>query len=167
MPIAVMIEFEREHEIDDDDLQDHQQEAARAAALLLALLLGFDLGMNLVGCLGDQEQPAPDQDQVAPGQAEAGDRDHRLRQTDQPHQGAEQENPKQQRQRQPDLPRPCGLLLRNPGDDDRQEDDIVDAEHDFECGQRQQRGPGFRAGQECDHALNDLSNRIAESLATM
>jgi len=39
-----------------------------------------------------------------------------------------------------------GLLLRQTRHQDRQEDDIVDAEHDLQRGQCHQRGPGVRIG---------------------
>ena len=45
----------------------------------------------------------------------------------------------------------CGI----PRDDDRQKNDVVDAEHDFQRGQGQQRRPCFRAGQQSDHVLSD------------
>jgi len=46
--------------------------------------------------------------------------------------------PRAERRDQPDLARPRLLLLRQPARDDRQEDDVVHAEHDFHRGERQQ-----------------------------
>ena len=75
-----------------------------------------------------------------------------LRQPDQPHQQAEQHNSKHQRQREANLPRALRLPLGYARDDDRQENDVVDAENDFQRRQRQQGGPGFGAGPQFDHA---------------
>ena len=66
MPIAVMMEFEREHHVDDDDLHDHPEEGVGGRAGLAIRLAGLDLGMDLVGRFRDQEQAAGDQDDVAP-----------------------------------------------------------------------------------------------------
>ncbi len=74
MPIAVMIGVEREHQIDDDDLHDHPRRTRSASALSPASSSSrFDLGMNLVGRLGDQEQAAADEDDVTPRQRELAD----------------------------------------------------------------------------------------------
>ena len=67
---------------------------------------------------------------------------------------------------EPDPARACRLGLRNPRDDHRNEDDVVDAKHDLERTQRQQRRPCLGTEEEFDHALKDLSRRIAPSLAT-
>ena len=76
MPIAVMIEFEREHQIDGDQLDDDPGEglpgAGRAWHRLVARL---DLGVNFMRRLGDQKQAAADQDDVAPGNRHAEKRD--------------------------------------------------------------------------------------------
>ena len=59
------------------------------------------------------------------------------------------------------------LPLRDTRHDDRQKNNIVDPENDFQRGQGQQCGPGFRANQQFDHAPNDLASRIAASLPTI
>ena len=171
MPIAVMIEFEREHQVDDDDLDDHPEERAGVRAPLLVRLARLDFAVDFVGGLADQEQPAADQDDVAPGEFKVFHRQHRLRQPDQPDQEAEQKDAEHQRQQQPDLPRTCCLRLRNPRYNDRQEDNVVDAEHNLQRRQCQQRRPSFRTGKEFDHAfahtLDVLISRITESLPTI
>ena len=171
MPIAVMIEFEREHQVDDDDLDDHPEERADMRALLLVRLSRLDFAVDFVGGLADQEQSAADQNDVAPGEFQVFHRQHRLRQPDQPDQEAKQKDAEHQGQQQPDLPRAFCLRLRNPRHDDRQEDDVVDAEHDLQRRQCQQRRPSFRTGEEFDHAfahtLDVLISRIAELLPTM
>ena len=123
--------------------------------------------MDFVCRLRDQEQAAADQDDVAPRKCEVLHGNHGLGQADQPHQHAEQQDAKHQRQQQADLARALRLRGRNARDDHRNENDIVDAEHDFQRRQGQQRRPGFRACQQFYHALNDFIFRITASLPTM
>ena len=92
--------------------------------------------------------------------------EHGLRQADQPYQQAKQQDTEHQRQRQPDLSRALRLPLGDARHDDRQKNNIVDPEHDFERREGQQSRPRFRACQQLDHVLNDLTRRITASLAT-
>jgi hypothetical protein len=73
-------------------------------------------------------------------------REHRLSQLHDEGDGGEQNQPHQQRGADADAP--CGHLLRRRQlvGQDRDEDEIVDAEHDLEDHQRQQRHPGRRIG---------------------
>ena len=75
----------------------------------------LDFAVDFVGGLGDQEQSAADQDDVAPGEFQVFHRQHRLRQPDQPDQEAKQKDAEHQRQQQPDLPRAfaCGCGIRD------------------------------------------------------
>ena len=140
--------IQREHQIDDDDLDDDPEERAGFGLRRIpSAFARFDLAVNLVRRLGDQECTAADQDDVAPRKPDAIDGEHRLRQSDQPHQQAEQQDTKHQRKRQSDLPRAFRLPRRNARHDHREEDDVVDAEHDLERRQGQQRRPRFGAGQ--------------------
>ena len=61
--------IDREDQIDGDDLRDDQAEGAcRATGFgrCDSSVRRFDLAVNFVGRLGDQEQTAADQDQVVP-----------------------------------------------------------------------------------------------------
>ena len=85
-------------------------------------------GVNFVGRLRDQEQAAADQDDVAPGQRHGLHRQHRLGQTDQPHQQAEQQDTEDQCQQQAGSGAPasaCAAGIRETITDS--EDDVVDA----------------------------------------
>ncbi len=68
MPIAVTIEFDREHDIDHDHLPDDQIEGAARRHGLGGFVIALDLGVDLARRLGDQEQAAGDQHDIAPGQ---------------------------------------------------------------------------------------------------
>ena len=72
---------EREDQVDRDELQrrPRQNACARPPRPRLRLVARLDLGVDLVRRLGDQEQAAADQDDVAPGDADAEEREHRLR----------------------------------------------------------------------------------------
>ena len=88
------------------------------------------------------------------------------RQPDQPHQEGQQQDAEDKRQRKADPAGATCLRLGNPRHDDGQEDDVVDAENDFERRERQQRRPGFSTGEKMHHALSDRRKRMALSLAT-
>ncbi len=75
---------------------------------------GFDLGVDFVGRLGDQKQPATDQDQVAPGQRQTEDGHDRFGQTDQPGQSGQHDDAEHEGQRQADLPRAARARLIQP-----------------------------------------------------
>ena len=95
--------------------------------------------MNFMRRLRDQEHPAADQDDVAPGKfgaftvitgsvrpiSHTSTLSSMMR--------------KHQRQQQADLAGALRLLLRNARDDHRNENDVVDAEHDLQRRQCQQR----------------------------
>ena len=69
----------------------------------------FHLAMNLMRRLGDQEQAAADQDDVAPRKFKTRHREHRRGQANQPDQNTQQQNAEDQRQRQTDLARTLRL----------------------------------------------------------
>ena len=167
MPIAVMIEFEREYQIDDDYLYYHPEESRSGLRGLARFIASLHLAVYFMGRLSDQEQPTADQNDVAPGKRQAVKGEDSSRESDQPHQQAEQQDTEHQRKRQSDLARTPGLCRRDTGHDDGQKDDVVDAKNDLERRQRQQRRPRFRTRQKFDHALSDLTNRIAASQPTM
>ena len=106
----------------------------------LVLTGGLDVLVDLLRRLDQQEQTAGEQHEIAPRHAVIEDGEDRRGQPDQREQRREEGNAEDQRQRQPDLPRPLGLLLRQFADDDRDEHDVVDAEDDLEHGQRHEAG---------------------------
>ena len=79
------------------------------------------------------------------------EREQRLRQADDPGQDQQQADPHEHRQEQADHARLPLLLGRQLVDQDRDEDDVVDAQHQLERGQRQEGDPGLRVGQEFEH----------------
>ena len=154
MPIAVTIEIDGEDEIDGDDLDNDEGKRRvldRLGRAVFALVYAFDLRMHLMRRLGDEEQAADDQDHVVPGEAPAHHGEDRLGKADQPSQAEQEKNAEDEREAEPDLARPCHIGGIEPRDQDGDEDDIVDAEDDFERAQGYERCPGVRIVQEIEH----------------
>jgi hypothetical protein len=108
-----------------------------------------------------QERAARDQHDVAPGDVEAGEGEHRLGEADDPGEREEQGHAPEQRQREPDLARHALLVLGQAPRDDREEDQVVDAEHDLERRQRQEARPHLVVGQKLQHRAGLLaSNQV-------
>ena len=137
MPIAVMMEIEREHQVDNDDLDDDQEKCGAHPLGLAVFVARLHLAVNFVGRLCDQKQATADQNDVAPGERQVSDGKDGLGKPNQPYQQAEQEDAEQKRERQPDLSGAIGLRLPNSGNDDGQKNYVVDAENDFERRQGQ------------------------------
>ena len=110
-------------------------------------LLALDRFEDLGACLPEQEQAADDQDDVAPRELEAPDRDHRGGQADDPRDGQEQQDPHARREAEADQPRTVALLGRQPLHEHGDEDHVVDAEHDLERRQREQGDPRLGVAQ--------------------
>ena len=86
MPTAVMIEFDREDEVEQQDLEDRaaERDVDGVADDLVLVVLGIDGVVDLLRRLPDQEQAAGDQDKVAEGEAVAEGREQRRGHADDP-----------------------------------------------------------------------------------
>jgi hypothetical protein len=139
---------QREHDVDQHDLDDHAHQAAGFAgppALFAHLLhLGVDLDRGFV----DQEQPTEQQHQVPAADALFTDRQQRCAHAHHPAQREEQEDPREHREEQP---QPLGFALAvlpvQFAAEDGDDDDVVDAQHDLQHRQREQRDPSLTGGQ--------------------
>ena len=107
--------------------------------------------VDLERALGEQEQAAEEQDQVPPGHAESREGDERLGEAREPDDREQQRDPREHREREAADPRRLLALGRQPPDQDRDEDDVVDAEDDLQRRQRQECDPGARLGQQRQH----------------
>ena len=96
-----------------------------------AALMRLDLAMDFVGGLEDQEQAAADQDDVAPGDAGAEDREQRSAQRHQRCQREQQPDAENQGERQADLAGALRLFWVAARHQYGNENQIVDAEHDL------------------------------------
>ena len=151
MPIAVMIEFERKDQVDHDQLRNHQGKRLHRHVLSAIGLAMLDFGVDFVRRLRDQEHAAADQDDVAPGNPDAEDREQRIGQLHQPGQAEQHRDAKDEGEREADLPRPKRLIGRAARHQDGNEDDVVDAQHDLEHGQSGQRRPGLGICEQFEH----------------
>ena len=109
----------------------------------LEIVLGID-NIIFISILAGK-LPA-EQDQVASGELVAEERDQRCRQARDPGQRQQQQQPGDEGQRQPDGPCSPLLLGRELGGQDRDEDDVVDTEHNLERRQREKCYPDIRIG---------------------
>jgi len=72
--------------------------------------------------------------------------DDRRGKSDQREENRQQGNPEHQGQRQSDLAGPPGFDFRQARNNDRDEDDVVDAEHNLQHRERHERGNDGRIG---------------------
>ena len=141
------------YEVDEDDLNDH---AGKGGACLAALLFmtALDALVDFVRALHQQEKPAGEQDQVPPRERLAEEREHRRRETDQNGEDRQERDAKHKRQSQADLAGAFGACRVETADQHRDEDHVVDAEHDLHDRQREQACP-------CGRILKKLEHRVA------
>ena len=122
------------------------------------LLHAFDRVMDLEGALGQQEQAAKAQDQVTARHAPTADKEPRLHQAREPDDREQQRHARDHRERE--AGDACGLapLRRQAPDEDRDEDQVVDAENDLERRQRQESDPGLRVREKFDHGMSSMTS---------
>ena len=136
---------EREHDVEQRDLNEHRCEG-RPAPHVPAPFLALELVVDFLGALPHQEQPPGEQDQVAPGIRMAEQREQGLGEVHDPGDGQEQQNPRPHRDRQPEGAGALLLRLGQPARENRNEDDVVDAEDDLERREGEEGDPGFGGG---------------------
>ena len=117
------------------------------AAALLLFFRAFQAVVDLHGALEQQEQAAEEEDQVTPGDALAEQVEQVGGQAHDPGDREQQQDPRAHGQGQAEEARLRLLGRRQAPDQDRDEDDVVDAEDDFQGGQGQERDPDFRTGE--------------------
>src|SRR5690606_21221219 len=141
--------IQREDDIDHRDLQDDPDESGlhRTACAARLLFLALDAVPDFHGALEQQEQATEEQDQITPGNPVIHDGEQVVGQAHDPGDRQQQQDPRAHRQRQTEEARLGLLLLGQARYQDRDEDDVVDTEDDFQGGQGQERDPDFRAAQ--------------------
>ena len=108
------------------------------------MVLTFDLVMDFDGRLTNQKQASRNHHEILPGDLMAEQRADRMSQLHDPADGEQQHDPRHNRQQQPQLSCPVTLSGWEISRLDRDENDVVDPEHDLQRGQRQ----------ECDQAVD-------------
>ena len=148
MPIAVRIESSEKYQIDDDELSDDPGECPSAAARPDLAVVGFHLAVNFMRRFGKQKHAAADQDDVAPGYFYAENAKQGCREAHEPGQRGEHDHAEDERKGEANQTGAASLVLGEPGGEDRDENEIVDAEHDLERGQRHEGRPRIGVGQQ-------------------
>ena len=143
MPTAVMIESTEKTRSSSRiwKIAPAEGQVQRLAHHLVLVVRGIDRVVDLLGRLPDQEEAAGDQDQVAPGEAVPEGGEDGLGQPDDEGDGREQDEPHDQRRRDAEAARPDPVLGRQLVGQDRDEDEVVDAEHHLHRDQRHHAPP--------------------------
>ncbi len=128
---------QREDDVHQHDLDDDGRERPAAARGRGRVGTGLDLVVDLPRRLEDEEEATRDEDEVAPGQPP--DDKERPREAHDPRDREQEGQPGSERQGQAQAPRPRLLGRRQAAAEDRDEDDVVDAEDQLHRGQGDQR----------------------------
>ena len=146
--------IQRENDIHDGDLHDDTPER-RVLGNVLLMLAGSYLGVDLVNAFPDQKQPADQQDEILnrhftnlvrqplAGQRQPGQFQDRFGQAQDPGERQQEGNAHPHRGCQSQSPSTGLLILGKPARKNRDEDDIVDPQHDLHRRQGHQRNDVF------------------------
>ena len=134
-----------------------------ARAGLSLVLLAFQPLVNLQRRLAQQEQSAADQNEIPSRDVPPGDRDERRRQPDDPRNREEQHDPHQHRAEQTRAPRARLIAGGQLAGKNRNEDDVVDAEDDFEKRERDEREQALRT-EECVHQRTRRAETVTRGI---
>ena len=138
--------IEREDNVQQKNLDDDAGKGTPDAGRPVALLT-FELVMNLMCALGDQEEAPQDQDQVAPRYLLAQDLKQRGRQLDDPGDRSQKRDAHEHGKPQPDPPRPALLVGRKLSGQDRYENDVIHTQNNLQHGQGEECNPDSRVRQ--------------------
>ena len=147
---------DREHDVDHDDLDEAGEEAERAGRLPFSPRASrLDAVVDLARRLPDQEQAARQQQEVADRKSAPEHGGERLRETHHPRRGSEQRQTEQQREHEAEFAREAPPAFVDAVREQRDEDEIVEAEHDLHGDQGRERRPCvgvFRQAEKIVHA---------------
>lgn len=110
--------------------------------------------MYLVRALKEQEEAADDQYQISSRDRISKDGEERRRQTHHPREREEQYHAHHESEREPDETRTRLILFRKTSRQDRDEDDVVNAQDKLEQRKRQERDPNIRVKNPFHRYLN-------------
>ena len=134
---------ERKDDVQEQDLKENAAEGRMHTDGFFAFD-SLEVVMNFMGSLGQEEQPTDDQDQVASGDLVAEDGEQGCCELDDPGKEEQEDDAHDHRQSQTDHAALLSLILGESARENRDEDDVVDPQDDFQRGQGHQRDPGLR-----------------------
>ena len=103
---------DREHEIEEHDLTNRGRESPGLWGLCVSLFIRIDCVVDFARRLENEEQPAGDQNKVAPGKILAQNREQRRGEMDDVGRASHEQHSEDKRQADPDAPRLRRLRLR-------------------------------------------------------
>jgi len=130
--------IQRKYDIQQHDLSDDSGERRPRSRRPVAFF-SLQTLVNFGRCLRKQEQAATDQDKIAPGERASKDEKKRRRQPNNPDNGKQKQNAHPHCRQESRPPSPALLSQRKLARKNRNENDIVDPEHDLKGRQRDQR----------------------------
>lgn len=117
----------------------------------------LELVVHLVGGLADEEQPAPEEDEVPAGEHVTKHAEQGLREAHHPGDREQEPEAHDERQGEPDSASGRLLLDRELAREDRDEDHVVDPEHDLHRRQREEADPGVGLGERREKSMSYLA----------
>ncbi len=118
--------------------------------------------MDLDHALAEQEQAAKEQNQIASRNPLVADVKQRCNQPGEPYDGEQQRDAREHRKRQAGDPRSRLTLRWQSSDQDRNEDDVIEPEHDLEQRQRREGQPTLRIRKQFQHDPERILGRTSK-----
>ncbi len=119
------------NQVNQGNLENKAPKAPRYVREHLWILIVLESVVDFTGCLEDQEQTTGNEDDVTPGEGLVKDLKDRLSQTDQPGDRKQHQDAKDQSKQQSNTTNSLTVRSGQARYDHGNEDDIVDAEHNF------------------------------------
>ncbi|CUX52098.1 hypothetical protein AGR13a_Lc110331 [Agrobacterium genomosp. 13 str. CFBP 6927] len=151
--------IQREDGIEHDDLHDDLPEDRMDHLALFRFVVTLQPLVQLHRSLGEKESATENEDEIASGEGEFCDGEERPCQRNDPGNRKQQQDAHDERQGQADEPRPVALVRRQLVGEDRNEDEVVDAEDNFEDDKSNEADPDVRICEEF-HGQGPLWERV-------
>ena len=145
--------IEAEDDIESDDLSDDGGEGGFGACGGVGGAVVFGGGVDLVGGFSDEEDAAGEEEGVADGVPVPEEGDDWFGEPDEPTDGPEEGEAGDEGDDETDASRAGSLVLGEPGGKDSEEDEVVNAEDDFERGEGGEGGEGLGGEELFEHGV--------------
>lgn len=139
--------IQREHDVDDRNLDDGSNEVPGGAFGLAILVFALHAVIDLGAAFPEKEKAAEEQDQIAARYPLAEEMEQIRRKPHDPADRQEKRDPRDHCEREAEEPSPRLHMGWHSTHQNRNHDDVVDAQYDLQRRQRKKRDPDFRAGE--------------------